>query len=144
MLIAHALLEELLMGVRLEELSVVEHLVRSDLIPNDRHVLVSVELAEARHNSSRQSLATNLQRFLWAEQRQCLRRLPLLTVSDQKQALLPMIDPVPAGLELRQKLRDHRMRDETTLSGLQCTLHSTDLALQLEGPGTFDQDLHIL
>ena len=55
-----------------------------------------------------------------------------------------MIDPIPTGLELKQELRDHRMRHETTLFGLQNTLHSANLIFNIERPRTFDQELHIL
>ena len=43
MLVADTLLEELLMGVRLEKFPVVQHLVRSYLVPDDSAVLRPVE-----------------------------------------------------------------------------------------------------
>ena len=45
MLIADTLLEELLVGVRLEEFPVVQHLVRSYLVPDDCHMASPVEPA---------------------------------------------------------------------------------------------------
>ena len=55
-----------------------------------------------------------------------------------------MIDPIPTGLELMQEFRDHCMRHESRLFGLQKALHSKNLTFNIHRPRTLDQDFHIM